>query len=168
MSRLSGYVAAGAPTRLMCCTGNSTTSSSWRRSSTWARSTSRLIKLLLGPMLIARWEMWQPAIHVVHGWPGVVIRCSMSLVAKMKIALASTGDGPRTGHSAPVKLKLNLLGPPVFGSCDKFQAALRVGRWPRSRRGGVRWLSGRGGARGVLVVGRRRGGAGAGGLWSLV
>ena len=28
-----------------------------------------LIKLLLGPTLIPRWEMWRPAIHAVHG-PG--------------------------------------------------------------------------------------------------
>jgi hypothetical protein len=26
-----------------------------------------LIKLLLGPTLIARWEMWQPAVESVHG-----------------------------------------------------------------------------------------------------
>ena len=29
-----------------------------------------LIKLLLGPTLIDRWEMWRPALHSVHG-PGV-------------------------------------------------------------------------------------------------
>ena len=26
-----------------------------------------LIKLLLGPMLIARWDMWKPAVDAVHG-----------------------------------------------------------------------------------------------------
>jgi hypothetical protein len=29
-----------------------------------------LVKLLLGPTLIERWEMWRPAIHHAHG-PGV-------------------------------------------------------------------------------------------------
>lgn len=29
-----------------------------------------LIKLLLGPRLIAQWEMWEPALHEAHG-PGV-------------------------------------------------------------------------------------------------
>ena len=46
-----------------------------------------LIKLLLGPTLIARWEMWQPAIHAVHGVG--VYPMFESLVAKMRIALAT-------------------------------------------------------------------------------
>ena len=46
-----------------------------------------LIKLLLGPTLIARWEMWQPAIDAVHGVG--VYPLFESLVAKMRIALAT-------------------------------------------------------------------------------
>jgi len=44
-----------------------------------------LIKLLLGRTLVARWEMWQPAIHRVHG-PGVYPMFE-ALAEKMRRAL---------------------------------------------------------------------------------
>jgi hypothetical protein len=43
-----------------------------------------LIKLLLGPTLIERWEMWRPAIHQTHG-PGVYPMFE-GLVAKLRRA----------------------------------------------------------------------------------
>jgi hypothetical protein len=46
-----------------------------------------LIKLLLGPTLVARWEMWQPALHSVHG--AGVYPMFERLVAKMRAALAT-------------------------------------------------------------------------------
>ena len=57
-----------------------------------------LIRLLLGRTLIDRWEMWQPSMEGMVGMGGYPM--FDALVAKMKIALASTGDGPRTGHSS--------------------------------------------------------------------
>jgi hypothetical protein len=48
-----------------------------------------LIKLLLGPTLIARWEMWDPALRAVHG--AGVYPMFRELVAKMRSALAQTG-----------------------------------------------------------------------------
>lgn len=44
-----------------------------------------MIKLLLGPMLVARWELWQPAIRHVHG--AGVYPMFESLVSKMRRAL---------------------------------------------------------------------------------
>jgi hypothetical protein len=46
-----------------------------------------LIKLLLGPTLIARWEMWEPALHAVHG--AGVYPMFEALVGKMRSALAA-------------------------------------------------------------------------------
>jgi hypothetical protein len=36
----------------------------------WGAFDLELIQLLLGPTLVARWEMWRPALHAAHG-PGV-------------------------------------------------------------------------------------------------
>jgi hypothetical protein len=44
-----------------------------------------LIKLLLGRRLVARWEMWQPALHAVHG--AGVYPMFGALAAKMRDAL---------------------------------------------------------------------------------
>lgn len=46
-----------------------------------------LIKLLLGPTLVARWEMWKPAIVAAHG--DGVYPLFESLAAKMRVALDS-------------------------------------------------------------------------------
>jgi hypothetical protein len=53
-----------------------------------------LIKLMLGPTLIERWEMWRPAIHQAHG-PGVYPMFER-LVEKLRQALdypRATADG---------------------------------------------------------------------------
>jgi hypothetical protein len=53
-----------------------------------------LIKLLLGRTLIARWEMWEPALRTVHG--AGVYPMFEKLVGKMRTALAqAAGDAPR-------------------------------------------------------------------------
>jgi hypothetical protein len=56
-----------------------------------------LIRLLLGRTLIDRWEMWRPSIEGMVGVGGYPM--FESLVAKMKIALASVGDGAQTEES---------------------------------------------------------------------
>ena len=55
-----------------------------------------LIRLLLGRTLIDRWEMWQPSMEGMVGMGGYPM--FDALVAKMKIALASTGGGPGTAR----------------------------------------------------------------------
>lgn len=53
-----------------------------------------LIKLMVGRTLIARWEMWQPAIHAVHGTN--VYPTFESLIVKLRAAL----DDPPGRESA--------------------------------------------------------------------
>jgi hypothetical protein len=50
-----------------------------------------LIRLLIGPTLISRWDLWQPAIHAVHG--ASVYPMFEALVMKMRAAVASASDG---------------------------------------------------------------------------
>ena len=56
-----------------------------------------LIRLLLGRTLVARWEMWRPAIHAAHG-VGVYPMFEL-LAGKMRTAVeepSSRHDGPRS------------------------------------------------------------------------
>lgn len=57
-----------------------------------------LIRLLLGRTLIDRWEMWKPSLEAMGGTGGYPL--FEELVAKMKMALASPGDGARTDDSS--------------------------------------------------------------------
>ncbi len=56
-----------------------------------------LIRLLLGRTLIDRWELWKPSINAMSGSGGYPM--FEALVAKMEIALGSTGAGTRTDAS---------------------------------------------------------------------
>jgi hypothetical protein len=57
-----------------------------------------LIKLLLGRILIDRWEMWKPSIDAMEGMGGYPM--FEGLVAKMRIALAVSGGGAQMDDSS--------------------------------------------------------------------
>jgi len=54
-----------------------------------------LIKLLLGRTLVARWELWKPAIEDVHG--AGVYPMFAGLVVKMRKALDASNTGSGSG-----------------------------------------------------------------------
>ena len=56
-----------------------------------------LIKLLLGRILIDRWELWRPAIHAAHG--ANVYPMFERLARKLEDALGEPGAGPAGGAS---------------------------------------------------------------------
>jgi hypothetical protein len=60
----------------------------------WGAFDVELIKLLLGRILIQRWEMWRPAIHEAHG-PGVYPLFE-GLVEKLRREVDDPPDAART------------------------------------------------------------------------